>query len=83
MVNSENIFLRNRAANDYETWYVTLMTRALKSVVKWCPLIDFQLFYGKVKLVHLGLCMEKGKTVDFFSDSVVACDIIIDLFVLC
>ena len=66
MVNSENIFLRNRAANDYETWYLTLMTRVLKSVFKWYPLIDFQLFYSKVKLVHLGLCMEKGKTVDFF-----------------
>ena len=38
------------------------------------PLVDLDLFYGKVKFGPLCFCMEKGKTMDF-SETIVVCDI--------
>ena len=43
-------------------------------------LIDLDLFYSKVKFSHLGFCMGKRQNSEF-SDSVVACDIKVDLSV--
>ena len=53
----ENRLLRNRMADDLETWYTPLGTQALPGLFKWWPLVDVDLFYGKIVL-------GKGKTVD-------------------
>ena len=49
--NIKDIFLCNRKADDLETWYTTLCTRVLPSLFKWCPWVDLNLFYGKVKVI--------------------------------
>ena len=42
-------------------WYVALRHWAHHSLFKWCPKVDLELFYGKVKFGLLCFCM--GKTV--------------------
>ena len=49
----ENILPRNWMADDLETWYAAFATKALSVLFKWWPLIDLNLFYGKVKFGHL------------------------------
>ena len=72
--NIKYIFLCNRKADDLETWYTALCTRVLPSLFKWYPLVDFNLFYGKVKFGPLCFLWEKVKTMDF-SETIVVYDI--------
>ena len=58
-------FLWNWKADDLETLYTALSILVLPSLFKWCPWIDRDLFYGKVKFGPLCFCMEKVKTMDF------------------
>ena len=62
----ENLLLRNRTANDLETWYAALVAPALSSLFKWWPLVDLDLFYGTVKCSYLGFCMWKRWNSGFF-----------------
>ena len=61
----KNLLLRNRKADDLESWYAASGTQVLSSLFKWWSWVDLDLFYGKVKFGPLFLCMEKGKTMDF------------------
>ena len=62
MVKTFTNLLWNWKANDLETWYTALSTRVLRSLFKWCPLVDLHLFYGKVKL----FCIRKSSNSGFF-----------------
>ena len=53
-------------ADFLETFYAARRTQALPRVSKKWPLVDLVLFRAKVELGHLGICMGKGKPVDFF-----------------
>ena len=44
-----------------ETWYVALETPAYHSLYKWWPLVDLDLFYGKVKVCNLGFTVGKSE----------------------
>ena len=61
-------------ADDLETWYAASGARVLPSLLKWWPLFDLDLFYGKVKFGPLRFCMGKGKTMDF-SETIVVYDL--------
>ena len=66
MVKTLNNLLRNQKADDLETWYATFGAQVLPSLFKDDPLVDPDLFDGKVKFGPLRFCMgEKGKTMDF------------------
>ena len=39
----------NQNAIDIETWYAALVTQILQNLLKWCPSVDLDLFYSKVK----------------------------------
>ena len=60
--------------NDLECWYATSGTQVLSRFFKWCPWVDRDLFYDKVKFVPYAFVWEKGKTVDF-SEIILVCDI--------
>ena len=45
----KNFLLWNQMADDLESWYTVSGTRVLLSLFKWCPWVDVDLFYGKVK----------------------------------
>ena len=62
----KNLLLWNRKADDLETWYAASSTQVLPSLFKWCPWVDLDLFYGKVKFGPLCFCMEKKKKNGFF-----------------
>ena len=57
----ESHLLRNGTADDLETWYAPLGTWALPSLYKWWPLVDLDLFYGKVKFGHKLLYGKKAE----------------------
>ena len=42
-----------------ETWYASLGARVQPSLLKWWPLVDLDLFYGKVRFGPLCFCMGK------------------------
>ena len=52
--------LWNRKVDNLETWYAALSTRVLPSMLNWCPWVDLDLFYGKVKFGPLRFCMGKS-----------------------
>ena len=56
------------------SWYAASGTHVLPSLFKWCPWVDVDLFYGKVKFGPLCFCMGKVKTMDF-SETIVVYDI--------
>ena len=75
MVNNfKTSFLLNRKADDLKNWYTALSTQVLPGVFKWCPCVDLNLFYGKVKFGPICFRMEKVKTMDF-SETIVVYDI--------
>ena len=49
----------HQKADDLETWYAASGARVLPSLFKWCPWVDLDLFYGKVKFDPL--CFSMGK----------------------
>ena len=51
----------NRLTNLHENWYVALKTPAYHNVFKWCPWIDFVLFYSKGKFCNIGFSVRKSK----------------------
>ena len=55
----KNILLQNQKTNDIESWYVALSAQVLPSLFKWWPLVDHDLFYGKIKFGPLCFCMGK------------------------
>ena len=55
-----NLLLRNQKANGLETWYATLGVQVLSSLFKLWPLVDLDLFYGKVKFGLLFFYMGKS-----------------------
>ena len=56
---SQNIFLRKRWAEFHVTWFVALGTPAHRSLFKWWPWSDLDLFYGKVKFGNVGFSIGK------------------------
>ena len=60
----QNLLLLNRWTDFHETWYVASGTQAhysLFSLLKWWPLIDFDLFNVKVKFGTCNLGFSIGK----------------------
>ena len=55
----KNLLLWNQKADDLGSWYAALGTRVLPSLFKWCPWVDADLSYGKVKFGPL--CLLYGK----------------------
>ena len=47
--NRKNLLLRNKKADDLETKYAGSGARVLSSLFKWWPLVDLEIFYGKIK----------------------------------
>ena len=64
----KNLLLWNRKADDLETWYAASSTQVLPSLFKWCPWVDLDLFYGKVKFGPLCVCMGKKLNQWIFHD---------------
>ena len=62
----ENLLLQHRMSYDLETWHVALGTQGLQSLYKWCPWVDLDIFYGKVKFGNLGFSIGKSKNIGFF-----------------
>ena len=56
----QNLLLWNRKADELENWYAASSTRVLPNLFKWCPWVDIDLFYGKVKFGYLCFCMGKS-----------------------
>ena len=56
----KSLLLWNQNANDLESLYVASDIRALPSLFKWWPWVDFDLFYGKVKVGLPCFCMGKS-----------------------
>ena len=44
----KSLLLRNQKADDLEIWYAASSAPVLPSLFKWWPLVDFDIFYGKV-----------------------------------
>ena len=57
--NLKNLLRRIQKADDLETWYAALSAQVLPSLFKWWPLVDLDLFYGKVQFGPLCFCMGK------------------------
>ena len=51
--------LWNQKADNLETRYAASGARVLPSLFKWCPWVDLDLFYGKVKFGLICFCMGK------------------------
>ena len=62
----KNLLLWNQKADDLESWYAASGTRVLPNLLKWCPWVDVDLFYDKVKFGPLCFCMGKRKNNGFF-----------------
>ena len=67
----KDIFLWNRKADDLNLVFSIKYSSAM---FKWCPWIDLNLFYGKVKFGPFAFVWEKVKTMDF-SETIVVYDI--------
>ena len=52
--------LWNLKADDLETWYAASHTRVLSSLFKWCPRVDLDLYYGKIKFGAVCFCTGKS-----------------------
>ena len=52
--------------DDFENLYAALNTGVLPNLFKWCPWVDLDLFYGKVKFGPLCFCMGKSSNNGFF-----------------
>ena len=72
----KNLLLQNHKSYDLETWHVASGTEALQSLYKWWPWVDFDLFYGKVKLGRLYVWMGKTVTKSFNGGKLAAKDYI-------
>ena len=70
----KKILLWNRWTIFNETCHVALGTLAHHSLYKSSPLVDLDLFYGKVNFGYIGFSMENVKTLTF-SGSLVACNL--------
>ena len=55
----KTLILLNQKADDFETWYVALVTQVLPNLFKWWPWVDLDLFYSKVKFGPFCFCMGK------------------------
>ena len=66
--------LWNPLTDFHRTWYVALVTPAHHNLLKWCPWVDLDLFYGKVKFGNKGLSIEKSENFWFFR-TIAACDL--------
>ena len=62
----KNLLLQNHWANRLETWHVALGYVVLQSLYKSWPLVDLDLFYGKVNLGSMGIWMRKAEIFHFF-----------------
>ena len=58
--------LQNQKSYDLETWHAVSGTRVLRSLCKWWPWVDLDLFYGKVKFYNLGFSIGKSENIGFF-----------------
>ena len=61
----KTLLLRNRKADDLETWYAALGTRVLPNLFKDNPGLTLIYFTARSNLVPYAFVWEKGKTVDF------------------
>ena len=57
----KNLLLQNHWANCIENWHVASRSVVLQSLYKLWPLVDLDLFYGKVNFGSMGIWMEKLK----------------------
>ena len=62
----KKLLLWNQKADDLESWYAALGTRVLPNLFKWCPWVDVDIFFGKVKFGPICFVWKKVKTMDFF-----------------
>ena len=62
----KNLIIWNGKADDPETWYAASSTWVLQCLLKWCPCVDLDVFYGKVKFGPLCFCMGKSSNNGFF-----------------
>ena len=76
----KNLLLWNRWTVFNETWYIALGTLAHHSLYKSRPLVDLDLFYGKLNFGYIGFSMEKKVKTLNFSGSFVACDLKVDRY---
>ena len=60
LTNFQNLLFWNWKADELETWYAASSSRVLPSVFKWCPWVDTDLFYDKVKFGPLCFCMGRS-----------------------
>ena len=65
MIKTLKNLLKNHYASFLETWYVAFIGLVLQSVYKWCPWVDLDLFYGKVKFGPLSFGMKNAEKVYF------------------
>ena len=72
----KNLLLQNQKSYDLETWHVALGTQGLRSLFKWWPWVDLDLYYGKVKLGHLYVWMRKTVIKSFNGGKLAAKDYI-------
>ena len=66
MVKTIKNLLWNRWTDFNETWYVALGTLPHYSSYKSCPLVDLDLFYGKLNFGYIGFSIEKSENIEFF-----------------
>ena len=59
----KNLHLWNQKADDLETWYAGLGTRVLRSLFKWWPWVDLDLFYtnGPGHMTNMATMPMNGK----------------------
>ena len=69
---SKLFFSENRWTNFHETWYVAFGSTAHYRLFKWCPWVDLDLFYGKVKFGNISFYIENCHSDGFF-DNFAAC----------
>ena len=66
--NLKNLLLQNHWANCLETWHVASGSVVLQSLYKSWPLVDLDLFCGKVNFGSMGIWMGKSE-IFHFSDA--------------
>ena len=68
----KNHLLQKQKVDDLETWYVALSMQVLPRLFQLWPWVDLDLFYVKVKFIHIGFCMGKSENYYFFLETIAA-----------
>ena len=68
----KNLLLQNQWTDDLETWYVALSMQVLLRLFKFCPWVELDSFYAKVKFDYIGFYMVKSENYLFFLETIAA-----------